>query len=180
MRIELWASFLFVILLGCKSLKTTSSNKYQSIYTLDDLKIYISEDCRYQYFKIGNYNSANSLERFGLDTLNGKYIWYSNNKEKIIVNSFLTEKYAVKYTYKQIKNVFPSLKGTMTVSVFSKETEKEILAILKKNNIQPILIITPDDNSLGYYESEIDVTDCNSEKAASVLEKVSDIKIHFK
>ena len=180
MRIGLGVNFFMLVLFGCGIKKTVPPNETQNVQTLEDLKQLIADNCRYQYFKIGAYHKENSNEKFGLDTLKGKYIWYFNNEKKIITNAFLKEKYAVKHAFKQIDNVFPELKGAMTISVFSKASEVEILAVLKKANIQPSLIISPDEGDLAYFESEIDITDCDANRVASLLEKFDNIKLHYK
>ncbi len=168
-------------LINCNASKsTTSTTSLKSIEILEsvaDLKNYIADNCRFNEFHIGSYDKVNSFEKFGLDTLQGKYIWYSNKNDKIIINTFLKEKFAVKYAYNQIHKVFPESKGAITLSINSKKTEDKLLADFKKNKVESNLLVSFNDE-LGY-SSEIEVSECDSQKAESILINYPKVKVNY-
>lgn len=169
---------MVLIFCSCNSLQSvTAENKEDSIESVNELRNYIKNNCRFDGFSIGKYNDTNSYEKFGLDTLKGKYIWYTNQNEKIIINTFLKEKFAAKYTYYQINKAFPKLKGAFTITVKSKETEKNMLADFKKNDIKSEILVSFNDE-LGY-SSEIEVSKCYSRKAESVLTNYPEVKVTY-
>jgi len=179
MKNKLLLFFLLSVALSCNSTKVGSLlQKENPNETIDYLKEITSKGCRYNGFSIGEYYDEESEERFGLDTIDSKYIWYSNKEEKIILNTFLQERYAVKYSLKQLNKVFPKSKGAMVVTINSKKTAEELIANLKKSNIEPTIVATFDDE-LGY-SSEIDILACDSPKAELIIIEYPEVKFKYK
>lgn len=169
---------ILFLLYSCTTSKPIASDNKEAIVTsVKDLQSYTKNNCRFNDFKIGKYADSYSYEKFGLDTLKGKYIWYINKEEKIIVNTFLKEKFAVKYAYYQINKEFPKLKGAFTITTKSKKVEQELLSDFKKNNIKFEKLVSFNDE-LGY-SAEIEISKCYSRKAESVLVNYPDVNVTY-
>jgi len=165
-------------LYNCNTTKSAHANNQAVVFeSVEELQKYTTNNCRYNGFAIGTYSDEYSYEKFGLDTLQGKFIWYSNQNDKIIINTFLKEKYAVKYAYIQINKEFPKLKGTMMLTVKSKKIEEKMLAEFKRNNVESNLLISFNDE-LGY-SSEIEISECDSSKAETILANFPEVSITY-
>lgn len=168
---------LGLLVLSCDTLNISPNSNLFENKSIEDLKAFIGGNCRFSEFSIGKYADKEGLEKFGLDTINSKYIWYSNSDQKIIVNTFLKEKFAVKYAYNQINRIFPKSKGAVTLTVCSKEIEEKLIADFKKKNIKFDLVVSFDD-ALGH-TAKIDLSECDSLKAESVLGKYPEVIVEY-
>jgi len=140
---------LGLLVLSCDTLNISPNSNLFENKSIEDLKAFIGGNCRFSEFSIGKYADKEGLEKFGLDTINSKYIWYSNSDQKIIV----------------------------TLTVCSKEIEEKLIADFKKKNIKFDLVVSFDD-ALGH-TAKIDLSECDSLKAESVLVKYPEVIVEY-